>query len=220
MNIEFIKRLVSTLILVPLAFFIFYEEKLIFLFFLMICLFISFYEWFNMSKNNSYSILGYIFITVSFYTAYKIRYFNQTEENHIFLFIIIICILTDIGGYIFGKIIKGPKLTKISPNKTYSGLIGSFLIPLIFFIVLYNIPLKSNFVNYTNQINQINSYLIIILISSSSQIGDLIVSYFKRASKIKNTGNLIPGHGGLLDRIDGMLFAFPFAFLILKLIKI
>ena len=220
MNIEFNKRLISTILLVPLIFFIFNEGKIVFTLFLLVCLFISFYEWFKMSKKKSYNFLGYIFISLSFYAAYNVRYFNKIEDNYIFIFIIIICILTDIGGYVFGKIIKGPKLTKISPNKTYSGLFGSFLLPLIFFIILFKISLKPYLVNYIDQINEINLYLIIILVSSSSQIGDIIVSYFKRLSKIKDTGNLIPGHGGLLDRIDGMLFAFPLAFLILKLFKI
>ena len=118
-----------------------------------------------------------------------------------------ICIFTDIGGYVFGKIFKGPKLISYSPNKTISGSIGGYLLSLCLIPCLF----------YFNLYNQNNIKLIIIyviLISTVSQIGDIFVSYFKRKSKIKDTGKILPGHGGLLDRIDGMLFAFPFAYLI------
>ena len=127
---------------------------------------------------------------------------------------IIICISTDIGGYIFGRIFRGPKLTKISPNKTYSGMIGSYFFALLFsFIFLNNVSLIA--VN-TYDINS-ELFFIVLLISTTSQIGDLTVSFFKRLSKIKDTGKLIPGHGGLLDRIDGLLFAMPVSFIIFNL---
>ena len=126
-----------------------------------------------------------------------------------FLFIIFICILTDLGGYIFGKIFKGPKLTKISPNKTYSGVVGSFLLSLVVGII---------FLEYTNK-NLLEEYSIkisfgILFISLVSQLGDLIISYFKRKAKLKDTGNILPGHGGLLDRVDGMIFVIPTIFIL------
>ena len=116
-------------------------------------------------------------------------------------FVILICVSTDVGGYIFGKTLKGPKLTKISPNKTYAGMIGGYLLSLI------SISIVSNFMSYNNF--NFKFFIIIIILSTVSQAGDILVSYFKRLSKLKNTGNIIPGHGGLLDRIDGMIFAFP-----------
>ena len=129
---------------------------------------------------------------------------------------IIICISTDIGGYVFGKIFKGPKLIKISPNKTYAGMFGSYLLSILSLIVL------SNYI-YLFNIEKINIdmklILFVLLVSTVSQIGDLIISYFKRLSKIKNTGKIIPGHGGLLDRIDGMIFALPFAYLFTFFLK-
>ena len=128
--------------------------------------------------------------------------------------IIITCISTDIGGYIFEKIFKGPKLTYISPNKTFSGMIGGYFLSIItIYIFLDNLYLFTDYlVKFTYQ------YLIIVLvISTMSQIGDIIVSYFKRLSKIKDTGKIIPGHGGILDRIDGMIFALPFSYLIFSL---
>ena len=128
---------------------------------------------------------------------------------YFFLLIVIICISTDIGGYVFGKLFKGPKLTIYSPNKTYAGMLGSFIFSILFmfiFINFYEVPEFS-----------IKLTIFILMISFISQLGDIIISYFKRLSKIKDTGNIIPGHGGLLDRIDGMLFVFPFTNLIILL---
>ena len=128
-------------------------------------------------------------------------YFFITFDNNnklIFIYLLLVCIMTDIGGYIFGKFFQGKKLTKISPNKTYSGLIGSYILSNIVFIYFY---LKFNF-----------SYSFIILtfsVCSISQIGDLFISYLKRKAKVKDTGALLPGHGGILDRIDGIIFAIP-----------
>ena len=128
-----------------------------------------------------------------------------------FLYILSICFFTDIGGYVFGKIIGGRKLSKISPNKTVSGAIGSFMfsiIPLIFFLNFDNLDLKFN----------INSIVFILLISLISQLGDLFISFLKRKAKIKDTGKILPGHGGVLDRVDGIIFAVPFSYFLLKLI--
>jgi phosphatidate cytidylyltransferase len=116
------------------------------------------------------------------------------------VFVITICILTDIGGYLFGKTFKGKKLTRVSPNKTYSGMIGSFFLTLLF-TTTYSYTI--NFVDFKI------IFFISILISAISQIGDLLFSYLKRKSKVKDTGNILPGHGGILDRIDGILFALP-----------
>ena len=123
---------------------------------------------------------------------------------------IVICIFTDIGGYIFGKTFKGPRLTKVSPKKTYSGVIGSFLFSLIFGLI---------YIKYSEQTSRILEIdlvfiiLLILFISLVSQIGDLIISYFKRKAKLKNAGKIIPGHGGFLDRIDGIIFVMPITYL-------
>ena len=166
-----------------------------------------------MSKKKIYYPFGILFLILSFYAAYFIR----EDSLWAFLFIIIICISTDMGGYIIGNLFKGPKLTKISPNKTYSGLIGGY----IFSIVFINI-----FLNYSYLLNlkkfefDITIFILVMLISSYSQIGDIIISYFKRLSKIKDTGKIIPGHGGILDRVDGMIFAFPFSYLMYLIEKL
>ena len=127
-----------------------------------------------------------------------------------FLFISSICIFTDIGGYVVGKTIGGIKLTKISPNKTLSGSIGSFLfsiIPLIIFTRLDNFQLNFD----------MDSLIFCLQISLVSQIGDLFLSFLKRKAKIKDTGKILPGHGGILDRADGIIFAIPFSNLLLNL---
>jgi phosphatidate cytidylyltransferase len=153
-----------------------------------------------MSKKNFYYIYGFLFLIFSFYTFYEL----STELIDIF-YVIIICSSTDIGGYVFGKIFKGPKLTKISPKKTYAGMVGGYFLSLISLSVIIS------FIDYETTLIL---FFLTILISTVSQLGDIIISYFKRLSKIKNTGTLIPGHGGLLDRIDGMIFAFPIYYLI------
>tara|TARA_B100000989_G_scaffold293702_1_gene271511 strand:- start:453 stop:965 length:513 start_codon:yes stop_codon:yes gene_type:complete len=161
------------------------------------------------SRTKNYCYLGIIFLIFSFYTIYKIYNFNNDYLN--FLFILIICISTDIGGYVFGKLFKGRKLTSISPNKTYSGVIGGYAFSIIFLSIFFQLSFL-----YLNKIDfMLSTYFKILLISSVSQLGDILVSYFKRLSNVKDTGNIIPGHGGLLDRADGMVFAFPFSYLIL-----
>ena len=130
-----------------------------------------------------------------------------------FLLIILICIFTDIGGYVFGKIFKGPKLTIISPNKTYSGVVGSFIFSLIAGLIYLDYFGKKEIVDLEHLI----ILLIILFISLISQIGDLLISYFKRKAKLKDTGKILPGHGGLLDRIDGLIFVMPMIYLLGKI---
>ena len=208
MKNEAIQRILSSIILIPIAFFFINKGSFFFIFFILICFFITSFEWYKMTKNKNYFLLGLIFLILSFLSAFLLRNIFLKD----FILVILICISTDIGGFVFGKIFKGPKLTKISPNKTYSGMIGSFFLSIISALF---------YTNYYGLIYWTDNVLLItvILISSVSQIGDLTVSYFKRISKIKNTGKIIPGHGGLLDRIDGMIFAIPFAFIFLKVIK-
>ena len=206
MSLEFIKRILSSIILLPFTFFIIVEGSFIFVTFIIVCLFISIYEWNNMSKEKKYNKIGFIFLFFSFLCIYDLRI--NSDDNYItFLFIVFVCISTDIGGYIFGKLFKGPKLTKYSPNKTFAGMIGSFIFSIFSIFVFINIFSELNF--------SVKLIIFTVMISLISQIGDIIVSYFKRKSNIKDTGNIIPGHGGLLDRIDGMIFAFPFSYLLI-----
>ena len=211
---EFTKRLLSSLILIPLALFFIIKGNSFFIFFILICFLITSYEWYKMSNKKSYFLPGFFFLILSFYSAYAIRT-NMENNFELFIYVLIICISTDLGGYIFGKIFKGPKLTKISPKKTYSGAIGSYLLSiiLIYFFINSSYFLTVHGITF-------NDFILILLISTVSQFGDITISFFKRSSKIKDTGKIIPGHGGLLDRIDGMIFAFPVAYIIFKIIYI
>ena len=219
MKSEFQKRLISSILLIPVCFLLIVEGSILFNLFLFLCFILTIIEWNKMSKKKNYLIIsGYVFLSISFSSVYLLRnFFDEQKSFILFLFVIVICISTDVGGYIFGKILKGPRLTRISPNKTISGMIGSYILSIISVILF--IYTNKGFFQFTLQFN-IQIFILTILISSISQIGDILISYFKRLSKIKNSGNLIPGHGGILDRIDGMLFAFPFSFLIFLFIKI
>jgi len=210
MKNELLKRILSSIILVPITFFLIIEGSFLFNIFILFCFFISSYEWHMMCKKKSYYFPGLIFLFFSFLSAFKL--INFIDTYHLFLSIIIICISTDIGGYVFGKILKGPKLTKISPKKTYAGMLGSYFFAILFLNIIY-----SKFSDFVNPFETtLKFFIFIILVSTFSQLGDIIISYFKRLSKIKDTGKIIPGHGGLLDRIDGMIFVFPLSYLILK----
>ena len=205
---ELTKRILSSIILMPIVLFFIVKGTFLFNFFILICLLITTYEWMKMSKTNFFKIFGTIFIIISFYTIFKIR--NEFDRDYFhLLLVIIICMSTDIGGYLFGNVFKGPKLTKISPKKTYSGVIGSFLLSIIFTNLFLDIYLDVKTFKFSKEM-----FIFILSVSFISQSGDIFVSYFKRKSKIHDTGNLIPGHGGILDRIDGMIFAFPFSYLV------
>ena len=209
---EFEKRLLSSFILIPIVIFFIIQGSVFFTFFLSILFLATSYEWLKMiKKNNLLKILGIIFLFFSFCVAFIIR---EADSFKPFLFIVIICISTDIGGYIFGKIFKGPKLTKISPKKTYAGVIGSFILSLTAGLIFINYFAKDPTILDTKGLPVL---FLILFISFVSQIGDLIISYFKRKAKLKDTGKIIPGHGGLLDRIDGLIFVFP-ALMLLALI--
>ena len=211
---ELIKRIISSIILLPLIYFIIIKGSYYLNIFLILSLLISVFEWDKITKTNEYKLLGILFLMISFFSIYKIRN-SLSGEYFYLLFITIICISTDIGGFLFGKLIKGPKLTKISPKKTYSGMIGSFILTLItIYFFSKAIDHKYSF-DFTMKI-----IIFTIMVSAISQFGDIIISYFKRISKIKDTGKIIPGHGGLLDRVDGMVFAYPFSYLIILITKI
>lgn len=213
MKNEFSKRILSSFLLLPIIFYIIIQGTFIFISLLGICFIISVYEWNKICHIRSFKFLGFIFLIISFFSVYLIR-FRYFQDFDFFILIFTICILTDVGGFFFGKLFKGPKLTKISPNKTITGMFGSFFLPILIIILL----IRFNFFNFASiQINF--SFIVFILyISGVSQLGDIFISYFKRKSNLKDTGKIIPGHGGLLDRIDGMIFAFPFSLLFLNIL--
>ncbi len=206
---ELQKRILSSIILIPVSFFFIIQGSLTFIFFLSLIFLVTIWEWFKMTKNKDLlRIFGLFFLFFSFFSTIYLR---QYIGLNFFLFLIVVCICTDTGGYIFGRIFKGPKLTKVSPNKTYSGVVGSFLISLLFGLLYVKyFGQKSRILLETDPI-----FIIILILSISlvSQIGDLIISFFKRKAKLKDTGKILPGHGGFLDRIDGLIFVMPIIFL-------
>ena len=207
MSKELFKRVLSSIIMVPASLYFILQDSYLFVCFILFCFFLSSYEWYLMTKNKIYNFFVFLLLIVSFYSFYKIR--TEFSIDYI-LFILLICISTDIGGFIFGKIFGGPNITKISPKKTYSGTIGAYLLSIIsiyIFLELYKTDLSLRFIS--------EKLFVILIISTISQLGDLIISYFKRMSNIKDTGKIIPGHGGILDRIDGMIFVFPFAYFLI-----
>ena len=208
---ELQKRILSSIILIPISIFFIFQGSIYFIFFLTLLFLATSYEWLNLSKKNELlRILGILFFFLSFFVAYHLR------ENtfKFFILIIVVCIFTDIGGYIFGKVFRGPKLTKISPNKTYAGVIGSFLFSLIAATIYLDYYGERDIF----QEDHLEIFLLIIFISLISQIGDLIISYFKRKAKLKDTGKILPGHGGLLDRIDGLIFALPASYILILIV--
>ena len=152
-----------------------------------------------------------IFYVLIIFGGSSLELHGRSGSPIFFLFILSICFFSDIGGYVIGKLIGGKKLSKISPNKTISGSIGSFLFSIFPLLLFYNYNQYEYFIS-------INNFLFCLIISLVCQLGDLFISYLKRKAKIKDTGVILPGHGGLLDRTDGIIFAVPFAYLFFELI--
>ena len=205
------KRILTSLILTIILLICLFLNKHSFLILVIIASIICFFEFNNLAKkiwkkkeSSIYFVNGISFFYLIFftYTAYEIYKISLTS----IILIILICIFTDIGGYVVGKSIGGRKLTKISPNKTISGTIGSFIFSLIPITILY---LFSNITTTTDIIIITLTILLCLFCSLICQIGDLFISYLKRKAKVKDTGTILPGHGGILDRVDGIIFALP-----------
>jgi len=212
---ELSKRILTSLILL-IFLLIIINNKIILFLSLIFIYFQSFYELQNILKKIFKKKILKIYILNILVLLYLLNFLLQIwipfqnnleiEKNILFL-ILTVCIATDIGGFIFGKIFKGKKLSIVSPNKTYSGMIGSFIFSLIFGFVIFNQIFSNEFL-----------ILYIILISILSQAGDLLISLFKRKANMKDTGAVLPGHGGLLDRIDGLLLALPLSIFLFKIL--
>ena len=229
MSQNLLKRLITSIVLLSLFIFINFSHQYIFILSiliigLIICieannLFSKLLTNKNPKKKSSKNKLNTNFIILNIITFFYIFFIfcnlsyeiHRSESPIFFLYIISICFFTDIGGYIFGKIIGGKKLSKISPNKTIAGAIGSFIFSIIPLIIALNFNFLDLEFNLTN-------IIFCLLISLISQIGDLFISLIKRKAEIKDTGNLLPGHGGILDRMDGIIFAVPFSYILIKLL--
>ena len=229
MSQNLLKRLITSIILLSLLIFIIFSHQNIFilsilLLGLLICLeanklFSKLLTDMDSKKTSPTNKLNIKFIMLNIITFCYIFFIfcnlsyeiYRLESPILFLYLISICFCTDIGGYVFGKIIGGKKLSKISPNKTISGMVGSFIFSIIPLIVILNF-------NYIDLAFNSTNIIFSLLISLISQLGDLFISLIKRKAKIKDTGNLLPGHGGILDRVDGIIFAVPFSYFLLRLL--
>ena len=212
MNYEIINRILTSLVLFPVLIFSLYLSGLYLIILLCLIYFISFYEIIKNTKNLLFNLVSNAIIIIALYSLYYLR--GDTNYSLITIYwILIATFLSDVGGFIFGRTFKGKKLTKISPNKTYSGSIGSIVLSItsIFSLNFF----QTFFLNqYVINFLQLKYLILTILISIVCQLGDLYVSFWKRKGNIKNISNILPGHGGVLDRIDGLIFVLIFCFII------
>jgi phosphatidate cytidylyltransferase len=196
---NFKKRFIISLLAFPIIYILLYQKIFSNILIVIVCLFCA-YEWNKIfNKKNYIYLFGLVIISVFFFSIIKI--YNLQDFNLKFLWLILIAWLTDIGGYIFGKLFGGLKLTKISPNKTWSGAFGSLILSQFACLIFF---LDSNY------ILNFNIFLLQFLLSMIGQIGDILMSYIKRLNDKKDTSNFIPGHGGFLDRVDGLIWIFIF----------
>jgi len=214
MKKELKKRIITSILLIVLGIFSILIHKNFFLLTSLVALCFCAIEWNNLNlkyarKNKfKFHLIAWIGFFYLFFVLYSIKNLrgDSFEEAIFLIFILSICVGSDVGGYTFGKIIGGKKLIKISPKKTISGSAGSFIFALIP-LYLFNFEISFKYISFC------------LILSLFSQVGDLTISYFKRLHKVKDTGNLLPGHGGLLDRFDGIIFAVPIAY-IFKILQI
>jgi phosphatidate cytidylyltransferase len=204
--INFIFRVLSSLVLAPLFLWIAYINNIFFHLFLLVVFTISLYELkFVLIKKKIFYIFLFFLILAFLFSTLGVRGYSNNSFYY-FLWIMLVVWLSDIGGYLFGNIFKGPALSKWSPKKTFSGLIGSLVLSQFAFVIP---SIFGQGFEYTLAISLSQFFLAIIAI-----LGDLFFSFIKRSYNIKDYSNLIPGHGGLLDRIDGMIFVMIFAYLL------
>ena len=196
------KRILTSVVILPLSFFFIIKGGFFLLSFLLFIFFIANYELFSIF-NKKFTILFLNLVLIS--SLFTVFYLAENNELTFLLLIwvIILSICSDVGGYIFGKIFKWKKLTKISPKKTFSGALGSFIFSIFSLFIISNLDIEgSESINFI----EVKFFFISIIFSLVAQLGDITISYFKRLEKIKDAGNILPGHGGIFDRIDGLMF--------------
>ena len=210
-----LKKRIYTSLCLLFGVFLIFKYYFFLIFSLLIIFVISIIEFLNLTKKINlkkinFTVSNFLFIIyLSLLFLFFVYFYTIIQLKIIIFSLLFCCVASDIGGFIFGKLFKGPKLTKISPNKTLSGSVGSLFFSLIFFsgIIFY----------FTNNFN-VNILIIGLFTSIACQLGDLFFSLLKRKAKIKDTGTILPGHGGILDRLDGILFGVPTGYIILILI--
>ena len=217
MTLELKKRIITSIFLTLLLFCVFIDN-LFFTILLITISTISIFEFDNLikkivNKNKIQRVLfNFLSILYILFFSFFVYYLFQSLQTKIFILItLLICVFSDIGGIVFGKFFKGAKLIKISPNKTIAGCIGSFIFSFLFLILL-------QYVGFMPVAWEL--FIYVLTTSTFCQLGDIFISLLKRKAKVKDTGKILPGHGGLLDRIDGMLLAIPFGSLVFYILSI
>jgi len=196
------KRILTSLIILPLSIFVILKGGYILLSFLLVVFFIANYELFTVFKKRSTILFLDLILIVSLFSIFYLTE-NTKATFVILLWVIILCVCSDVGGYVFGKLFKWKKLTKISPKKTFSGVFGSFIFSIFSIFIINNL----NIINSIElNLYEAKYFFLAIIFSLVAQIGDLTISYFKRLEKIKDTGKILPGHGCIFDIIDGLMF--------------
>ena len=213
---ELTKRLITSIFLFPIVILSIYYSGLYLIGLLVVFYLICFYEILKNCKDFRFNFFSNLILMFSFYSLFYLR--GTTELSFIFLlWVLVSTFLSDIGGYVVGKAIGGKKITKISPNKTYAGAIGSIIfcltaIPII--EITQKFLISEIFINFLS----VKFFITGFTISIICQLGDLYISYLKRKLNIKDVSNILPGHGGVLDRIDGLIFVLIFIFILQKII--
>jgi phosphatidate cytidylyltransferase len=220
MSQELQKRIITSVFLISLLSLMYFYSYVLIISLIVIAM-IAWIEFYGLiskifiKTNINHKIKRFTFKAISLFYLLLLIFFillievNYSQLKIFIIYSILVSILSDIGGLIVGKIFKGKKLTKISPNKTISGLIGSFILSLV---------LVPFFYFYLKNLSITDLIIISIVVSSFCQFGDLFFSYLKRKAKVKDTGDILPGHGGILDRIDGILFAVPVGLMIIRIL--
>ena len=213
------KRILTSLIILPFSIFFILKGGYFLLFFLLTVFFASNYELFSVFNKKIIILFLDLILILSFYSIYHLA--ENTASLYLLLWVITLVICSDVGGYTLGKIFKWKKITKISPKKTLSGVLGSLLFSLLsVFIANSILPKISETFGHIESINinflEPKFFFLAIILSLVAQAGDLTISFFKRMEKIKDTGKFLPGHGGILDRIDGLMFVVILVFILIQ----
>ena len=206
------KRILTSIIIFPLSIFFIFKGGYLLLLFLFAVFVVANYELFLVFNKKKIILCLDLVLILSLFSVYYLRESGEASFK-LLIWVIILCVCSDIGGYVIGKTFKWKKITEISPNKTLSGVLGSFLFSLFSLFIVENFSFTSStFIQFLEP----KFFFLAIILSLVAQIGDLTISFFKRLEEVKDTGSILPGHGGIFDRIDGLMFVVILALLLIK----
>ena len=206
------KRILTSIIIFPLSIFFIFKGGYLLLLFLFAVFVVANYELFLVFNKKIIILCLDLVLILSLFSIYYLRESGEVSFK-LLIWVIILCICSDIGGYVFGKIFKWKKITEISPNKTLSGVLGSFIFSLFSLFIVENVSFTSSaFIQFLEP----KFFFLAVIFSLVAQIGDLTISFFKRLEDVKDMGKILPGHGGIFDRIDGLMFVVILALLLIQ----